>query len=438
MKTAALACRCLCLALCYGSNPSVHRTDSAPFTWFGSRHLSEEPPTTFAKYDGDNDFEDIEMPRKRLLGPPNLDRQPQRQRQQMVNLQARDNDFGDVGMARKQQLGPPDVEQQLQLQHQQMMENLQEQHRAFMDAAWQAQMKYLTFCQETGIAAASSPARPSPPEPPLFNQGSGWPQQQPQQQQQHYGQNRPQHSRQNHQNSSQQRQGWQQRNPRRPQRRMHQQEPPGPSLPQKKPQRSASVWVNHEPGHLPALYCSVKPWRSQLLIETILPEHDVPALFRGRTLSALRLREPNPLPPSFPADCPEPRSCDVCGGTIINEVVHNKSKLHRESLEMDVELICSRIRRDPAFAAAVISAARDCVERTGLVGTAGDEDEDEEVGENYMDEAEEEDYVQPPPPAKRQRVENRPSEDAFGFLENDVFRREEVQKKKRINMGVQA
>lgn len=106
-------------------------------------------------------------------------------------------------------------------------------------------------------------------------------------------------------------------------------------------------------------------------------------------------------------------------------------------MEMDVELICSRIRRDPAFAAAVISAARDCVERTGLVGTAGDEDEDEELGEDDMDEVEEEDDV-PPPPAKRQRVENQPSEDAFGFLEGEVFRREVVQKKKRINMGVQA
>lgn len=346
-----------------------------------------------------------------------------------------DNDFGDMELPRNRQLETSNLDQELQRQHQQMMENLQAQHREFMDAAWQAQMQYLTFCQETGIAAAPVPARP--PTQPHFNQAAGG---RPQQQQ--YGQGRQQVPWKN-QSGPQQWQSWQQRNARRPlppqRANQHQQEPPRPFVPRSatKSQRSIAVWVNHETGQQPTLYCSVKPWKSQLQARTTMPEHDVPIMFRGRTLTALRLREPEPLQPWAPAECPEPRVCDVCGGTVLNEVIHNKSQLHREYEQMDVELICSRIRRDPAFAAAVISAARECVESTGLVEPAEDEDDcaDEEeeefegVGRNCVEEDAED---VKPPPVKQQRVESRPPPDAFEFLEGEVFRRE-LGKKRKVN-----
>lgn len=385
-------CSSVCAWLCCVPNLDPALIPHRPYQ-FRSSVFSAVPPATFKMFDSDSDFGDMELPRKRQLETPNLD-------------------------------------QQLQRQHQQMMENLQAQHREFMDSAWRAQMQYLTFCQETGIAAAPLPARP--PTQPHFNQAAGG---RPQQQ---YGQGRPQVPWKN-QGGPQQWQSWQQRNARRPPppQRANQQEPPMPRSTTKS-HRSVAVWVNHETGQEPSLYCSVKPWKSQLRGRTTMPEHDVPIMFRGRTLTALRLREPEPLQPWAPVECPEPRVCDVCGGTVLNEVVHNKSTLHREYEEMDVELICSRIRRDPAFAAAVIGAARECVESTGLVEPAGDEDnyEDEEeeevegVGGNCVGEDDEEDVKQPP--VKQQRVESQPPPDAFGLLEGEVFRRE-VGKKRKMN-----
>lgn len=158
-----------------------------------------------------------------------------------------------------------------------------------------------------------------------------------------------------------------------------------------KNQRTVATWTCYEPDGPPRAYFSDKRWKFQLRSIATLPDQ-CPKIFRGRTMTAWA--------PAIPPQ-PETRYCDDCGGMVINEALHKRSRLHRESLEMDVSLICSRIRRDPAFAAAVIAAARQCVENTGIEESA--HDDSSEDGEGLR--------------AKRAKTS-----DDFEFLEGDVFR----------------
>lgn len=167
--------------------------------------------------------------------------------------------------------------------------------------------------------------------------------------------------------------------------------------------RSVATWTCFEPDGPPRSYFSERPWKSQVRCSATCSEDQCPKIFRGRTVTASA--------PAMPAP-PESRCCDDCGGMIVHEAAHKRSRLHREAVELDVSLICSRIRRDPAFAAAVIAAARECVENTG-VEDSGHEDDDDEDG----------------PPGKRARQNPPAADDEFEFLEGDVFRRAPADKK---------
>lgn len=162
--------------------------------------------------------------------------------------------------------------------------------------------------------------------------------------------------------------------------------------PTAKTQRTVATWTCFEPDGPPRCYFSDKRWKCQVRSSAKCADDQCPKIFRGRTVSACAPA----MPP--PPDC---RVCDDCGGTVVDEPSHRRSRLHREAVEMDVSLICSRIRRDPAFAAAVIAAARQCVENTGVEESAhsSSDDGDDEV------------------PAKRPNAA-----DDFEFLEGDVFK----------------
>lgn len=166
--------------------------------------------------------------------------------------------------------------------------------------------------------------------------------------------------------------------------------------------RHVATWTCFEPDGPPRSYFSERPWKSQVRCSATCSEDQCPKIFRGRTVTTTTNAPAMPAPP-------ESRFCADCGGTVVNEVAHQRSRLHREAVELDVSLICSRIRRDPAFAAAVIAAARQCVESTG-VEDSGPDDDDEG-------------------PSKRARRGDPPAADEFEFLEGDVFRRAPADKK---------
>uniref|UniRef100_A0A224YZX1 Uncharacterized protein n=1 Tax=Rhipicephalus zambeziensis TaxID=60191 RepID=A0A224YZX1_9ACAR len=172
---------------------------------------------------------------------------------------------------------------------------------------------------------------------------------------------------------------------RRPTQTAARREPTKTPPPAAKTQRTVATWTCFEPDGPPRCYFSDKRWKCQVRSSAKCAEDQCPRIFRGRTVSA----GAPAMPP--PPDC---RVCDDCGGTVVDESSHRRSRLHREAVEMDVSLICARIRRDPAFAAAVIAAARQCVENTGVEESASSDDE---------------------VPAKR------PADD-FEFLEGDVFK----------------
>lgn len=167
--------------------------------------------------------------------------------------------------------------------------------------------------------------------------------------------------------------------------------PPQNTPPPAKTQRTVATWTCFEPDGPPRCYFSDRRWKSQVRSSAKYAEHQCPRIFRGRTVTASAPAIPPP---------PDSRSCEDCGGTVVDEPSHRRSRLHREAVEMDVSLICARIRRDPAFAAAVIAAARQCVERTGVEESShSSSDNDDEV------------------PSKRPNAE-----DDFEFLEGDVFK----------------
>lgn len=184
--------------------------------------------------------------------------------------------------------------------------------------------------------------------------------------------------------------------------------------------RHVATWTCYEPDGPPRTYFSLRPWKSQLQVLATCPDDQCSKVFRGRTLSAFLLHAPNAL---MPPD-PESRYCEDCGGLIISELRHKQSRLHREAVEMDVSLICSRIRRDPAFASAVIAAARECIENTGVEESGHDDDGSSDEGN--VEGGEDDDG---PPPSKQPRPSGSKAADEFEFLEGDVFRRAPLQKK---------
>ncbi|KAK8772270.1 hypothetical protein V5799_024487 [Amblyomma americanum] len=209
----------------------------------------------------------------------------------------------------------------------------------------------------------------------------------------------------------------QQRAGRPPQQQQQQQQ-------QAKTRRHVATWTCYEPDGPPRTYFSLRPWKSQLQVSANCPEDQCSKIFRGRTLTSFLQHAPNAL---MPPD-PQSRYCEDCGGLIISELRHKQSRLHREAVEMDVSLICSRIRRDPAFASAVIAAARECIENTGCEESEHDDDNNstDEGGCVNVEGGEDDDG---PPPSKQPRPSGSKAADEFEFLEGDVFRRAPLQKK---------
>lgn len=340
--------------------------------------------------------------------------------------------------------------------------------QAFMNQALQAQQaQFNAFCQQmslTGPVAtmmqhmqqlARFPMPGPPPMPPPPPGAPQWPQQQQQQQ---------------HVNGMSQQPRQQLKRGRRPKKGQAMVQKPGalqgqkpgtpqgqkpgipqgqmpmqPKLVQGQPQaqtsfgrkRCVSTWTCYEPDGPPRSYVSDKKWSSQRKVRVTDAEGQCPYPFIGRTVSDFVLLGPQTVMP------PEPQSryCDVCGGLVLNELRHKESRKHREAVELDVALICARIRRDPAFAAAVISAARECIDTTGVAEADSDnsdmslvdeeddddyDDVDDDGGDKYKDDDE-------PPPGKKgsEKPSNQQpsgavassSTDDFGFLENEVFRR---------------